>query len=71
MAIADPYSSWIYVRYPMTAEDVQAAHDGGKKVIASGPGVMDNNDILVASANAGADTLMAYHPESLATALGV
>lgn len=68
-AIADPYSNWIYVRFPMTTEDVKAAHDGGKKVIASGPGVMENNDVLVASANAGADTLMAYHPESLATAL--
>ncbi len=69
-AIADPYSNWVYVRFPMSPDDVKALHEGGKKVIASGPGVMDNNEVLVASANAGADTLMAYHPDSLATALG-
>lgn len=69
MAVSDPYSSWIYVRYPMSADDVKAAHDGGKKVIASGPGVMDNNDVLAASAVAGADTLMAYHPDALADRL--
>ncbi len=68
-AIADPYSSWIYVRYLMSAEDVQAAHDGGKKVIASGPDVMENLDNMVASAEAGADTIMAYHPEALADRL--
>ncbi len=64
-AIADPYSSWIYVRYLMNAEDVLTAHDGGKKVIASGPDVMEDVDNMVASANAGADTIMAYHPEAL------
>jgi len=69
-AIADPYSSWIYVRYLLSEKDVKTAHDAGKKLIASGPGIMDNNEALVASANAGADTLMAYHPESLAEALG-
>ena len=68
-AISDPYSSWIYVRYLMSAEDVQAAHDGGKKVIASGPDVMEDLDNMVASANAGADTIMAYHPEALADRL--
>ena len=65
-AISDPCSSWIYVRYLMSAEDVQAAHDGGKKVIASGPDVMEDLDNMVASAKAGADTIMAYHPEALA-----
>lgn len=69
-AISDPYSSWIYVRYLMSAEDVQAAHDGGKKVIASGPDVMENLDNMVASAEAGADTIMAYHPDGLAQRLG-
>lgn len=69
-AIADPYSNWVYVRFPMSSDDVKAIHDGGKKIIASGPGVMDNNEALVTSANAGADTLMAYHPDSLAAALG-
>jgi glycerophosphoryl diester phosphodiesterase len=69
-AISDPYSSWIYVRYLMSAEDVQAAHDGGKKVIASGPDVMENLDNMVASAQAGSDTIMAYHPEALAQRLG-
>jgi glycerophosphoryl diester phosphodiesterase len=68
-AISDPYSSWIYVRYLMSAEDVQAAHDGGKKVIASGPDVMEDLDNMVASANAGSDTIMAYHPEALADRL--
>jgi len=64
-AISDPYSSWIYVRYLMSAEDVQAAHDGGKKVIASGPDVMEDLDNMVASAEAGADTIMTYHPDAL------
>lgn len=69
MAIADPYSSWIYVRYLMSPEDVQAVHDGGKKVIASGPDVMENLDNMVVSAEAGADTIMAYHPDALAQRL--
>jgi glycerophosphoryl diester phosphodiesterase len=64
-AISDPYSSWIYVRYLMSAEDVQAAHDGGKKVIASGPDVMEDLDNMVASAEAGVDTIMTYHPDAL------
>jgi glycerophosphoryl diester phosphodiesterase len=68
-AIADPYSSWIYVRYLMSAEDVQAAHNGGKKVIASGPDVMENLDNMVISAEAGADTIMAYHPDAIADRL--
>ncbi len=68
-AIADPYSSWIYVRYLMSAEDVKAAHHGGKRVIASGPDVMENLDNMVASARAGADTIMAYHPDALAARL--
>jgi hypothetical protein len=45
-------------------------HDGGKKVIASGPGVMDDVDVMVACAEAGADTIMAYHPEALEQRLG-
>ena len=69
MAIADPYSTWIYVRYPMSAEDVKAVHEGGKKVIASGPGVMDDIDGMVSSAEAGADTIMSYHPDALAARL--
>jgi glycerophosphoryl diester phosphodiesterase len=68
-AIADPYSSWIYVRYLMSPEDVKAAHDGGKKIIASGPDVMEDLDNMVASAEAGADTIMAYHPDALADKL--
>lgn len=68
-AIADPYSSWIYVRYLMSAEDVQTAHDGGKKVIASGPPVMEDLDAMAASANAGADTIMSYYPDELAERL--
>jgi hypothetical protein len=68
-AIADPYSSWIYVRYLMSAEDVKTAHDGGKKVIASGPDVMEDVDAMVASAEAGADTIMAYYPDALAARL--
>jgi len=68
-AIADPYSSWIYVRYLMSAEDVEAAHAGGKKVIASGPDVMEDLDNMMASAEAGADTIMAYHPDALAARL--
>jgi hypothetical protein len=68
-AIADPYASWIYVRYLMSAEDVQAAHDGDMKVIASGPDVMENLDNMVASAEAGADAIMAYHPQAIADRL--
>ncbi|HIF73008.1 MAG TPA: hypothetical protein EYQ61_10695 [Dehalococcoidia bacterium] len=68
-AISDPYSSWIYVRYLMSAEDVKAAHDGDKKVIASGPDVMENLDNMVLSAEAGADTIMAYHPDAIADRL--
>jgi glycerophosphoryl diester phosphodiesterase len=69
-AISDPYSSWIYVRYLMSAEDVKAAHDGGKKVIASGPDVMEDLDAMLASAEAGADTIMSYHPDALEKRLG-
>ena len=68
-AIADPYASWIYVRYLMSAEDVQAAHDGDMKVIASGPDVMENLDNMLASAEAGADAIMAYHPQAIADRL--
>ena len=68
-AIADPYASWIYVRYLMSAEDVQAAHDGDMKVIASGPDVMENLDNMLASAKAGADAIMAYHPQAIADRL--
>ena len=69
-AIADPYSSWIYARFPLSAEDVKAMHGGGKKVIASGPGVMDDVDVMAACAVAGADTIMAYHPVALEERLG-
>ena len=41
-------------------------HDGGKKIIASGPGVMDDIEGMVASASAGADTIMSYYPNALA-----
>ncbi len=68
-AIADPYAAWIYVRYLMSAEDIQIAHDGDMKVIASGPDVMGNLDNMVASAEAGADTIMAYHPQAIADRL--
>lgn len=68
-AIADPYASWIYVRYLMSAEDVQAAHDGDMKVIASGPDVMENLGNMLASAEAGADAIMAYHPQAIADRL--
>ena len=68
-AIADPYSSWIYVRYLMSADDVKTVHDGGKKVIASGPPIMEDVDATVASAEAGVDTIMSYHPDALAKRL--
>ena len=70
LAISDPYSSWIYSRYPMNLKEVQAVHDGGKKIIASGPGVMDDLKGMVASAAAGADTIMSYYPNALAQRLG-
>tara|TARA_B100000959_G_scaffold287049_1_gene368881 strand:- start:14995 stop:15750 length:756 start_codon:yes stop_codon:yes gene_type:complete len=69
VAIADPYSSWIYVRYVMSTEEVQAVHDGGKKIIASGPDIMTNLDNSVVSAKAGVDTIMSYHPDALAARL--
>jgi glycerophosphoryl diester phosphodiesterase len=68
-AIADPYASWIYVRYLMGPDDVQTAHDGDMKVIASGPDVMENLDNMAASAEAGADTIMAYHPQAISDRL--
>lgn len=68
-AIADPYASWIYVRYLMSAEDVKAAHDGDMKVIASGPDVMEDLDNMVASAEASADTVMSYMPDAFAERL--
>jgi len=68
-AISDPYASWIYVRYLMSTADVKAAHDGDMKVIASGPDVMENLDNMMASAEAGADTIMAYHPQAIADRL--
>jgi len=70
LAISDPYSSWIYTRYPMNLNEVQAVHDSGKKIIASGPGVMDDIEGMVASACAGADTIMSYYPNALAQRLG-
>lgn len=70
MAISDPYSNWIYVRYPITVEEVSQAHEAGKKIIASGSGIMDDVDAMVAAANAGADTIMSYHPDALAERLG-
>jgi hypothetical protein len=39
------------------------------KVIASGPDVMENLDNMMASAEAGADTIMAYHPQAIADRL--
>ena len=66
LAISDPYSSWIYTRYPMNFNEVRAVHDSGKKIIASGPGVMDDIEGMVASASAGADTIMSYYPNALA-----
>lgn len=68
-AISDPYSSWIYVRYLMDPEDVKTVHDAEMKVIASGPDVMENLDNMVVSVEAGADTIMAYHPDALAARL--
>ena len=68
-AISDPFSNWIYTRYPLNSEDISIIHDHGKKVIASGPGVMDDVDGMVAIAEAGADTIMSYHPEVLAEQL--
>ena len=41
-------------------------HDSGKEIIASGPGVMDDIKGMVASASAGADTIMSYYPNTLA-----
>ncbi|MDP6665838.1 MAG: hypothetical protein QF357_00400, partial [Dehalococcoidia bacterium] len=69
-AVSDPYSSWIYARFPLGADDVKAMHDGGKKVIASGYGVMDDIDVMVSCAEAGADTIMSYHPVALEERLG-
>ncbi len=69
-AVSDPYSSWIYARFPLGADDVKAMHNGGKKVIASGYGVMDDIDVMVACAEAGADTIMSYHPVALEERLG-
>lgn len=69
-AVSDPYSSWIYARFPLSVDDVKAMHDGGKKVIASGPGVMDDVEVMAACAEAGADTIMAYHPVALEQRLG-
>ena len=66
LAISDPYSSWIYTRYQMNFNEVRAVHDSGKKIIASGPGVMDDIKGMVASASAGADTIMSYYPNALA-----
>ena len=53
----------------MNLKEVQAVHDGGKKIIASGPGVMDDLKGMVASAAAGADTIMSYYPNALAQRL--
>jgi glycerophosphoryl diester phosphodiesterase len=69
-AVSDPYSSWIYARFPLSVDDVKTMHDGGKKVIASGPGVMDDVEVMAACAEAGADTIMAYHPVALEQRLG-
>jgi len=54
----------------MNLNEVQAVHDSGKKIIASGPGVMDDIEGMVASACAGADTIMSYYPNALAQHLG-
>ena len=54
----------------ITRNALEAMHDGGKKVIASGPGVMDDIEVMAASAIAGADTIMSYHPVALKERLG-
>jgi len=65
-AIADEYATWLYVRFVPNESQVRLAHDGGKRVQASGPGIMNDAEQALAAMRCGADLVLSNHPLDLA-----
>lgn len=65
-AVADPHASWVYARFVPSPSQVETARDAGKRIIASGLGVMNIVEQAYASLIAGADAVISNHPVDLA-----
>lgn len=65
LAIADPYSNWIYARFVTTEADVAAVHTAGKKILVSGDAVSSDVEEAERAAKATPDALLTWHPTEL------
>jgi hypothetical protein len=65
-AVADPHASWVYARFVPSPLHIEMARDAGKRVIASGLGVMNIVEQAYASLIAGAGAVVSNHPVDLA-----
>ena len=65
-ALADEFSSWVYARFVPTPQQIETAHRAGKRLIASGPDVMENVDLAFAAMCNGVDIALSNHPVDLA-----
>ena len=65
-ALADESSSWLYARFVPTPQQMDASHRAGKRLIASGPDVMENVDLALAAMRNGVDIALSNHPVDLA-----
>ncbi len=65
-ALADQYSSWVYARFVPTPQQMDSARASGKRIIASGPEVMEKVDLAFAAMRNGVDIALSNHPVELA-----
>ena len=65
-ALSDEYSSWLYVRFAPSPIEVEQIHGAGKRVIASGPNVMNIVEQAYSSMISGSDVVLSNHPVALA-----
>ena len=65
-ALADEYSSWVYARFVPTPQQMESARASGKRIIASGPEVMEDIHLAFAAMQNGVDIALSNHPVELA-----
>ncbi len=65
LTLSDPYSSWILVPFAPSAQDIEAVHGAGKRMIVAGSEVIADQELSIASLEAGADAVISSVPSAV------
>ena len=61
-ALADEFSNWVCSRFVPTRQQMEIAHQAGKRLIASGPDAMNDVELALEAMRNGVDIALSNHP---------